>query len=127
MTERRNLAASVRQRLTNRARQRGEDVELVFIRYALERLLYRLGRSDQHDRFILKGAMLFALWAGEPYRATRDLDLLGLGDSGAEAIRAAVRSLCELPVEEDGIGYAADSIRVESTADEEGTPSCACG
>ena len=122
MTERRNLAASVRQRLANRARQRGEDVELVFIRYALERLLYRLGRSDQRDRFILKGAMLFALWAGEPYRATRDLDLLGLGDSGVEAIRAAVRSLCELPVEKDGIGYAAESIRVESTADEEGYP-----
>ncbi len=78
MTERRNLAASVRQRLTNRARERGDDVELVFIRYALERLLYRLGRSDQRDRFILKGAMLFALWSAEPYRATRDLDLLGL-------------------------------------------------
>jgi len=122
MTGRRNLAASVRQRLTNRARQRGEDVELVFIRYALERLLYRLGRSDQRERFILKGAMLFALWSGEPYRATRDLDLLGLGDSGADVIRAAVRSLCELPVEEDGIGYAADGIRVESTADEEGYP-----
>lgn len=122
MTERRNLAASVRQRLTNRARERGEDVELVFIRYALERLLYRLGKSEQRDRFILKGAMLFALWTDEPYRATRDLDLLGLGDSEAEAIRAAIRSVCEVPVEEDGISYAADSMRLETTADEEGYP-----
>ena len=62
----RNVPASVRQRLTNRARERGEDVDLVFIRYALERLLYRLGVSDHRDRFILKGALLFILWTGEP-------------------------------------------------------------
>lgn len=41
----RNVAASVRQRLLNRARERGEDFQLVLTRYAVERFLYRLSRS----------------------------------------------------------------------------------
>jgi hypothetical protein len=57
----RNLSASVRARLTSRARARGEDVQLVLLRYAIERLLYRLSRSEHADRFVLKGAMLFSL------------------------------------------------------------------
>jgi hypothetical protein len=123
MSRPRNVAASVRQRLTNRARDRGEDVDLVFIRYALERLLYRLGMSDQRDRFILKGALLFILWTGEPYRATRDLDLLGFGERDLEALAATFRALCDLPVEEDdGLEFIAESVQVESMRDEEGYP-----
>ena len=53
---------SVRQRLTNLARQRREDVQRVLVRYALERLLYRLSLSRHAERFVLKGAMLFGAW-----------------------------------------------------------------
>jgi hypothetical protein len=63
------------------ARDQGEDFQLVLTRFVLERLLYRLGRSDFRDRFILKGAMLFSLWGGTPHRVTRDIDLLGFGVS----------------------------------------------
>lgn len=119
----RNIPASVRQRLTNRARERGEDVDLVFIRYALERLLYRLGTSDHRDRFVLKGALLFVLWAGEPYRATRDLDLLGFGERDTEALTTTFRALCDTPVEEDdGLQFIAESVQVEPMRDEEGYP-----
>jgi|GEM_PF-5390508 hypothetical protein len=52
----RNLVASVRQRLLNLSQERGEDPNLIFIRYALERFLYRLSRSRQSGKFILKGA-----------------------------------------------------------------------
>lgn len=76
----RNLAASVRQRLLNLARERHEDFQFVLIRFALERLLYRLSRSEHRDVFALKGAMLFQLWSEQPYRPTRDLDLLGHGE-----------------------------------------------
>ena len=38
----RNLAASVRQRLFNRAQERHEDFGLVLTKYGLERFLYRL-------------------------------------------------------------------------------------
>ena len=47
-----NLGASVRQRLLNIARQRGEDSDLVLTRFALEGLLYRLSVSRHADRFV---------------------------------------------------------------------------
>jgi hypothetical protein len=58
---RKNEAASVKQRLLDRARAHGEDFNLVLTRFAVERLLYRLGRSPEGSVFILKGAALFLL------------------------------------------------------------------
>ena len=52
----RNLAASVRQRLLDLSRQQREEFQGLLTRYALERLLYRLGQSSYRDTFILKGA-----------------------------------------------------------------------
>ncbi|WP_250645694.1 nucleotidyl transferase AbiEii/AbiGii toxin family protein [Phyllobacterium zundukense] len=72
-----NIGVSVRDRLTQRARERRENAQLLMTRYAIERVLYRLSVSPYRDRFVLKGAMLFSLWAPVPYRATGDLDLLG--------------------------------------------------
>ena len=76
-----NLAASARARLTQRARERRENAQLVMTRYAIERLLYRLSLSPFREAFVLKGAMLFSLWAPTPYRATGDLDLLSIDPS----------------------------------------------
>ena len=81
----RNVAASVRERLLNRARTAGEEFNLVLRRYFFERFLYRLGASSVSERFILKGAMLLQLWAEQPYRATIDLDLLRKGDTDRES------------------------------------------
>lgn len=66
-----DLAASVRQRLLNLSVNRGEDPNLTLTRYALERFLYRLSHSEYAERFILKGAMLFALWMGTEHRSSR--------------------------------------------------------
>ncbi len=81
MTKKRpaNLPASIHQRLLNLSVSRSEDPNLTLTRFALERLLYRLAQSQFSDQFILKGAMLFSLWAESPHRPTRDLDLLGFG------------------------------------------------
>ena len=57
-----NVAASVRQRLLDQARSKRVDFNLLLTRYGLERFLYRLGRSEYRERFVLKGAMLFTLW-----------------------------------------------------------------
>jgi hypothetical protein len=65
-----NLAASVRARLPNLAKAEGSDFNGVLVRYALERVLYRLSQSAHADRFLLKGAMLFALWYDMPHRST---------------------------------------------------------
>ena len=70
-----NLAASIRARLLNLAKERGEDFSLTLNRYAIERYLYRLAQSPWRDKFLLKGALLFDLWLGEPHRPTRDADL----------------------------------------------------
>ena len=81
-----NLAASVRARLLSIAKAEGSDFNQVLVRFALERLLYRLTRSPYADRFVLKGALLFTLWYDMPHRATRDVDLLGFGASDLASI-----------------------------------------
>jgi len=54
-----NLAASIRQKLYHLSVKEQVDFQLLLTRYAVERLLYRLGQSAYRERFILKGAMLF--------------------------------------------------------------------
>jgi len=114
-----NLAASVRQRLLNLSRQRGEDFNLILNRYAVERLLYRLSLSAEADLFILKGATLFAVWTGRAHRPTRDLDLLGHGDASAQRIAGLFQRLCEMEVEPDGLHFDPASIRVEEIREDQ--------
>ena len=105
-----NMAASVRSRLTTLAHTQGEEPEYVLTRYALERLLYRLGQSPHAGEFILKGALLFALWEDHSHRATRDLDLLGFGASDADRIEQIFREFCTLPVEDDGLTFLPETV-----------------
>ena len=67
-----NVAASVRSRLLNKAWAEKLDFNLLLTRYALERMLYRLSISKQRDQFLLKGALLFDLWFDIPHRPTHD-------------------------------------------------------
>jgi len=108
----RNIAASVRQRLLNRAREQKEDFQLVVTRYALERLLFRLSQSQHADSFILKGAFMFLIWTDEPYRPTRDLDLLGSGDNSTERLSDVFKELCSIS-QDDGLVFVADSVSAE--------------
>ena len=109
----RSVVASIRQRLLNRARERGEDFNFVLTMYGIERFAYRLSKSDHADRFYLKGAILFLAWTGEYYRPTRDIDLLSLGLSDVPGVVAAVRAVCRVPCPEDGVAFLDDSIRGE--------------
>jgi predicted nucleotidyltransferase component of viral defense system len=88
-----NVGAAVRQRLLNLAHARGQPMELLLTRYALERLLHRLSLSPHRERFVLKGAMLLTTWFNEPHRATRDVDLLGFGDPAADALLGTFREI----------------------------------
>ena len=94
-----NLAASVAARLLQRAKQTGDVYQTLLTSFCFERFLYRLGKSDVRERFVLKGAMLLRLWSDHPYRATRDLDLLRRGDGAFEAIGNDIRAICAVPVE----------------------------
>jgi predicted nucleotidyltransferase component of viral defense system len=108
-----NLADSVRQRLLNLARRRGEDFQVTLNNYLLERFLYRLSRSAIHDRFVLKGALLLRLWAEHPYRATLDLDLLRRGGTDRKLIMADLRAICATAVKPDGVEFDARDLRLE--------------
>lgn len=113
-----DIAASARQRLLNLAKERGENFDLVLTRYGLERLLYRLSRSQFADQFILKGAMLFSLWSNDPHRATRDVDLLGHGDNSPDHLVTVFREIVSETVEDDGLVFDGNSIRAETITEE---------
>lgn len=106
------LAASVQARLVQHAKATGVDPNHVLARFAAERFLYRLSRSEYAERFVLKGALLMLVWLGESIRSTRDADLLGFGDLSEVAIAQIFADVCNTDVEPDGMHYLGSTIRV---------------
>ena len=106
----RNISASVRDRLLNKARAEKLDYNLLLTRYALERMLYRLSISKQRDQFLLKGALLFDLWFDVPHRPTHDADFLGFGSAEIPHIEEIFRDICRIEVE-DGIAFQPDTVK----------------
>lgn len=110
----RNIAASVRARLLDHARRHGDDYQRVLTRFAIERLLFRLGQTEAVDRYVLKGAMLFVSWPDQAFRPTGDLDLLGRGDPDPAAIAELFAHICRTEVPDDGILFHSDTLKVEA-------------
>jgi len=108
-----NLAASVYARLLKRTEPGDEQFQFVLMRYGAERLMYRLSQSEHATNFVLKGAMMFLVWTGAQYRATKDMDLLALKSASVERLRDIFRELCELPVAQDGLAFESDSVKAE--------------
>jgi len=106
------MDASAFNRLKALTRSPGQDFNLTLIRYACERLLYRLSQSPHSRSFVLKGATLFAVWEEEPHRATRDVDLLGFGEDSAERLRDVFADVCRQDVQDDGVRFDPDSVSV---------------
>lgn len=106
-------AASIRARLLNHAQAHGDDFQRVLTRYAIERLLFRLGRTDASERYVLKGAMLFITWPEHVFRPTGDLDLLGHGDPSPAAISELFTRICQVEAPEDGIIFDPTTLNVE--------------
>jgi hypothetical protein len=100
-----DIPASIHQRLLNQARAEGRLFNELLQYYALDRFLYRLGRSDCASRFVLKGALLLAVWHAPITRPTRDIDLLGETDNALAAIVAAMQDICRQPAPGDGLVY----------------------
>lgn len=110
-----DMSASIRTSLRRRARAHNEDMQYILSRYALERLLYRLGRSRYADKFVVKGALLFVLWRDHPHRQTRDLDLLAFGAPSADRMQQVFTDLCALPIDEpDGLSFQQETLKVTS-------------
>lgn len=118
MEKKKNTAASVRAKLTNIARERGEELQNLLMRFAAERFLYRTSISKHKDKFLLKGAALFSFWFSEPHRPTKDLDLLGYGKTDVPTLENVVREICMLDGE-DGLQFLPDSVKGSNIREEE--------
>ena len=116
--ETKNIAASVRARLMNHAQAKRVPFDLVLNRYVIERLLYRLSASSHASEFVLKGATLLMTWLNEPHRGTRDLDLLGFGDTAPDRLLALFRDVLATHVPDDGVVFDVAALRVDRIRDE---------
>jgi len=107
-----NLAESIRSRLLNLSKSEDSDFSTLLTRYALERFLYRISQSEYANIFLLKGALLFALWYDMPHRPTKDIDLLGFGQSDLLTMKHIFQEIASIPCE-DGICFDPSSITVD--------------
>ncbi|WP_206951973.1 nucleotidyl transferase AbiEii/AbiGii toxin family protein [Trinickia acidisoli] len=108
-----NPAASIRARLLAHAKQHGDDYQRILTRFAIERLLFRLSQTEATERYVLKGAMLFATWPEHVFRPTGDLDLLGHGNPDPAIITELFSRICQVEAPDDGIVFDVATLKVE--------------
>jgi predicted nucleotidyltransferase component of viral defense system len=119
----RDIAASVRQRLLNHAHAQGRPFQELLQYYAMERFLYRLAQSSHADKFILKGALLLTAWKAPLSRSTMDIDLLGNTSNDLGHIASIVSEICAIESDADGVKFDPASVkaaRIKEDADYEG-------
>jgi predicted nucleotidyltransferase component of viral defense system len=104
--------ASIRQRLLNVARKKGQVFDVVLVTYGLERLIYRLSISKYQSSFVLKGGMLVALWTADEKRVTRDADFQGYGLASEAHLFSAFSEIMREPVD-DGLFFDVDRLTAE--------------
>jgi hypothetical protein len=114
-----NLSASIRAKLLNHAKTKGDNFDRILVRYGVERFLYRLSKHYHRDRLILKGAMLFITWPEGAHRPTGDLDLLAYGPPEPDAMKMVIADICSVPEPGDALVFDLDSIAVEAMREDE--------
>ena len=112
-SQRDGFARSVQVKLARHANAIGADPNLVLMRFAVERFLYRLSRTAHADRFVLKGALLILAWLGDTFRPTRDADLLGYGDLSDSELMRIIIEVCQIEVEQDALVFLTETVKVE--------------
>jgi len=113
MTRVKNIAASVRARLLNIAKETNRDFNTVLLQYFQERLLYRLSISPYRDNFILKGALLFLIYKMPRNRPTKDIDFLGVDTSNEEESLLNLMKEVAAISAEDGVWFDPESFTSE--------------
>jgi len=123
MKEVKNIEASVRGRLQNITRDTKRQFSEVLQYYGMERFLYRLSKSGHHQRFVLKGALMFTVWDVQSRRTTVDIDFLAYADNAIAKIEKIIREVCETKVVPDGVVFDPKSVKgekIKENADYEG-------
>lgn len=96
------------------------NFNLLLVRYATERFLYRLSISEYANQFVLKGGNLFIIWQnGMSFRPTVDSDFLCVGNASDEHLKSVFVQLCQATdYQEDGIKFDSESIRISPIRDD---------
>ncbi len=118
-----NIPASVRARLQNKARETNRPFSEILQYYGMERFLYRFSRSKYADTFILKGALMFIVWQIPERRTTLDIDFLARYDNQTTAIEKVIKDVCRVPVIPDGLVFDSETVKgrkIKEDADYEG-------
>ena len=113
-----NISASVRQRLLNRAKSDQRPFNELLQYYAMERFLYRLSKSEHAKKFILKGALMFRVWNAPVIRPTMDIDMLGKTSNTEDEIISQIGEIMVLEVEDDGLVFNRDTIQTEQITED---------
>ena len=118
-----NNAASIHQRILNKAVAEHRPFNELLQYYAIERFLYRLGESPHSKQFVLKGALVFLAWQAPLTRPTRDMDFLGYTNNSVDHLVQIVQEICTQTVEADGMVFDPTSVqgeRIKEEADYQG-------
>jgi predicted nucleotidyltransferase component of viral defense system len=118
-----NLEASVRGRLQNKAKETSRPFSEVLQYYGMERFLYRLSQSEYSETFVLKGALMFTVWDVKDRRTTVDIDFLAQHDNRVNEIERVVKDICKMKVTLDGLAFDSESAKgqkIKEDADYEG-------
>jgi len=110
---------SIMDRLRALSDQQGVPLQTLITNYAIDRTLYRLGRTTHAASFILKGAQLLRQYAGQDFRSTMDADLLGPQQSDEGYLRQVLLDIAAVDGQ-DGLTYEQDTIRIRSMVGQTG-------
>ena len=118
-----NIEASVRSRLENKAKETNRPFAEILQYYGMERFLYRFSQSDYADKFILKGALMFIVWDIPERRTTLDIDFLARFDNTLPKIEKVIKDVCRVQVPPDGLIFNPETVTgrtIREAADYEG-------
>lgn len=114
----RDTAASVKQKLLNKARENGRPFNEILQYYVMERFLFRLSKSTHNKRFILKGAMMLRAWQSPELRPTMDIDMLGITSNEIDNIVSQIKDIALVDVEPDGLLFNTSTITAEEITED---------
>ncbi|MBK8809407.1 MAG: nucleotidyl transferase AbiEii/AbiGii toxin family protein [Acidobacteria bacterium] len=107
-----NLAASIHQRLLNLARRDNRPLNELLQHFAIERFLYRLGKTNHRTAFVLKGAQMLRVWNAPAARPTMDIDLLGMTENNTDNLTSILEECFAIEVE-DGVVFDPKSLETK--------------
>ena len=118
--ETKNIKASVRARLQNKAKEEERPFSEILQYYGMERFLYRVSQSKYAGIFVLKGALMFMVWHVPERRTTLDIDFFAQYDNKIASIEKMLKDICKINVVSDGLIFDITSVkgkRIKEDAD----------